>query len=168
MKSDKRKRRKVDVIKNISKLTESWNQTLENKKIKIEFSALGSDEIMLKCFPYEIETIVNNLITNSVASFESIRSEKRVIIIKIYEDDEYVWIEYSDTGAGLIDKYKGNPGEILEAFETSKRDSDGELVGTGMGMWIVNNTVLDYKGSIDLSKNIETKEGFHVTISLKK
>lgn len=168
VKSDKRKRRKVDIVKIISKLADSWNQTLENKKVKIEFIHSGSDEIVLKCFPYEIETIVNNLITNSVASFESIRCAEREIIVRIHEDEEYVWIDYSDTGAGLTDKYKNNPEKILEAFETSKRDSDGELVGTGMGMWIVNNTVLDYRGSIDLSKNIETKEGFYVTISLKK
>lgn len=168
VKSDKRKRRKVNIVKIISKLTDSWNQTLENKKIRIEFIGSDSDEIVLKCFPYEIETIINNLITNSVASFESIRSEKRVIIVKIFEDEEYIWINYSDTGAGLNDKYKHNPEKILEAFETSKRDSDGELVGTGMGMWIVNNTVSDYRGRIDLSKNVETKEGFYVTISLKK
>lgn len=168
VKSDKRKRRKADIVKIISKLTDSWNQTLENKKVKIDFGNSGSDEIVLKCFPYEIETIINNLITNSVASFESIRSAKREIIVKTYENDEYVWIDYSDTGAGLPDKYKNNPEKILEAFETSKRDPGGESVGTGMGMWIVNNTVLDYRGSIDLSKNIKTKEGFYVTISLKK
>ena len=129
---------------------------------------MNNDEIVLKCFPYEIETIINNLIANSVASFDSIITKEREIIIKIYENEEYVWIDYSDTGAGLVDVYKKNPEKILEAFETSKRDVDGELIGTGMGMWIVNNTVLDYKGKIDLRKNIETKEGFYATISLKK
>ena len=168
VKIDKRKRRKVNIVKIISQLTESWNRTLENKKINIKFIDSGNDEIIFKCFPYEIETIINNLIANSVASFESIKIEKREIIINIYEDKEYVWIDYSDTGIGLIDKYKQNPEKILEAFETSKRDTDGELVGTGMGMWIVNNTVLDYKGKIDLDKNIKTKEGFYVRISLKK
>lgn len=168
VKSDKRKRRKVNIVKIISQLTDSWNQTLENKKVRIEFIDSGSDEIVLKCFPYEIETIVNNLITNSVASFESVKCAKREILVRLHEDDEYVWMDYSDTGAGLTDKYKHNPEKILEAFETGKRDPDGELVGTGMGMWIVNNTVSDYRGSIDLSRNVETKEGFYATISLRK
>lgn len=167
VKNDKRKRRKVNVVQIISRLTESWNRTLENKEIHIIFDACA-EEIVLKCFPYEIETIVNNLITNSVASFGSIRKGKREIIVKIYENEENVIMEYSDTGAGLAEKYKNHPEKILEAFETSKRNSDGEFVGTGMGMWIVNNTVLDYKGKIDLSKNINTKEGFYVTIRLKK
>lgn len=168
VKNDKRKRRKVDIGKIIYGLTDSWNQTLANKRIKIRYLNLSNDEIVLKCFPYEIETIINNLVTNSVASFDSIITNVREIIVTIFEDEEYVWIEYSDTGAGLVDIYKKNPERILEAFETSKRDADGELVGTGMGMWIVNNTVLDYKGKIDLSKNIETKDGFYATISLKK
>lgn len=168
VKNDKRKRRKVNIAKIISRLVDSWNQTLESKKIRIEYPSLKDDEIVIKCFPFEIETIINNLITNSVASFDSIKTEQRVILIKSYEDDEYVWIDYEDTGAGLIESYKKNPAKILEAFETSKRDVDGELVGTGMGMWIVNNTVLDYKGKIDLSKNLETKKGFYVTISLRK
>lgn len=168
VKNDKRKRRKVDIGKIISALTDSWNQTLANKRINIRYLNLSNDEIVLKCFPYEIETIINNLVTNSVASFDSIITNEREIIVTIFEDEEYVWIEYSDTGAGLADIYKKNPERILEAFETSKRDADGELVGTGMGMWIVNNTVLDYKGKIDLSKNIKTKDGFYATISLKK
>ncbi len=168
VKSDKRKRRKSNIAKIISTLVDSWNQTLENKKISIQFMNLDSDEIILKCFPYEIETILNNLITNSVASFDSIRTEKREIIVKLSEDDEYIWIDYSDTGAGLTSIYKNNPEKILEAFETSKRDADGELIGTGMGMWIINNTVLDYRGSINLNKNVETKGGFYATISLKK
>lgn len=168
VKNDKRKRRKVDIGKIISGLTESWNQTLANKRINIQYMNLNNDEIMLKCFPYEVETIINNLVTNSVASFDSITTIRREIIVTIFEDEEYVWIDYSDTGAGLVDLYKKHPEKILEAFETSKRDVDGELIGTGMGMWIVNNTVLDYKGKIDLSKNIETKEGFYATISLKK
>ena len=106
VKNDKRKRRKVDIGKIISDLADSWNQTLANKRINIQFLNLNNDEIVLKCFPYEIETIINNLITNSVASFDSIITNDREIIVKIFEDEEYVGIEYSDTGAGLADIYK--------------------------------------------------------------
>ncbi len=168
VKSDKRRRRKVDLIKIIAKLVASWNQTLSNKDIHILFADNVEDEIMLKCFPYEIETIINNLITNSVASFEKTRMELQEIRITLSEGEEYVIIDYEDTGAGLSSLYKNNPEKILEAFETSKRNKEGELIGTGMGMWIVNNTVLDYRGKIDLEKNIKTKTGFYAIISLKK
>lgn len=168
VKNDKRRRRKVDIAKIVTNLSESWNQTLSNKKIHVQFTNKSNEEIILKCFPYEIETIINNLITNSVASFESIRVEKKQILINIFENDEFVIIDYSDTGAGLTDIYRNNPEKILRAFETSKRDALGELIGTGMGMWIVNNTVLEYSGRIDLEKNIKTNAGFYATISLRK
>lgn len=57
-------------------------------------------------------------------------------------------------------KYKSNPNLILEPLETSSRNSQGELIGTGMGMWIVNKTIGEYKGEMDLSKNMETTNGF--------
>ena len=141
---------------------------MESKGICIYFENKKNEEIVLKCFPYEIETIINNLVTNSVASFERIMTENKDILIKISESEEYVVIDYSDTGAGLIDIYKSNPEKILQAFETGKRNAAGELIGTGMGMWIVNNTVLEYRGKVDLDKNIKTKSGFYATISLRK
>lgn len=168
VKNDKRRRRKVDIAKAIAGLSESWNQTLANKDIHIRFENINGAEIILKCFPFEIETIINNLVTNSVAALERISIENKEILINISENEEYVCIDYSDTGAGLIEKYKTNPGKILQAFETSKRDASGELVGTGMGMWIVNNTVLEYRGKIDLDKNIKTNSGFYATIFLRK
>lgn len=168
VKNDKRRRRKVSVSDIIARLSESWNQTLMSKSIQIQFTNLDKEEIMLRCFPYEIETIINNMVTNSVASFDRITTEKRDIIINISENENYVLIDYADTGAGLIDVYKNNPEKILQAFETSKRNAAGELIGTGMGMWIVNNTVLEYRGNIDLEKNVETKSGFYATVSLRK
>ena len=64
----------------------------------------------------------------------------------------------------MIDRYKVRPELILNAFESSKVTAGQEEDGTGMGMWIVNTTVLDYNGDIDLSKNKECDKGFHVRI----
>lgn len=168
VKKDKRRRRKLDIIKIIKPLVDSWNNTLKSKKIKIEFKYLKNDEILFKCFPYEIEIIVNNLIANSTAAFEQVRTGNKNIRIIVSEDEQFVWIDYSDTGNGLSPIYKKEPERTLKAFETDKRDADGEKIGTGMGMWIVNNTILDYGGHIDLSKNRETDSGYYATISLRK
>ena len=56
----------------------------------------------------------------------------------------------------------------MEVFETDKRNSSGEKIGTGMGLWIVNNTVQDYDGKIDLSRNIKEERGYYITIFLKR
>lgn len=168
VKKDKRKRRKTNIIGILVPLIRSWSATLKVKNILIELENEEKEEILLKCFPFEIETIINNLVANSVASFERKRAEKYKIIIKVYEENGYVIIEYSDTGAGLSSIYKKEPRKTLNPFESDKRDAGGNLIGTGMGLWIVNNTVNDYSGYIDLEKNKVAGTGYFISLFLKK
>lgn len=168
VKKDKRRRRKVDIIKVILGAIDSWNKTLKAKHIDIIYKGNLKKEIYLKCFPYEIDTIISNLIANSTASFDKVRTKERKIYIDAQEEKEYIRIDYHDTGAGLDPMYKNNPEKTLEVFETDKRNSNGEKIGTGMGMWIVNNTVEDYGGKIDLSRNIVEKNGYYITLYFKR
>ena len=77
-------------------------------------------------------------------------------------------IKYEDNGRGLTGVYKQNPRQILEPFESDKRLSNGETIGTGMGMWIISRIVNDYNGYIDLSKNKNSDKGFYITITLNE
>ena len=49
---------------------------------------------------------------------------------------------YQDNGKGLEKKYQKSPKDILEVHETSRKN------GHGLGMWIVNNTVVLSGGEI--------------------
>ena len=55
----------------------------------------------------------------------------------------------------------------MEAMETDKTDLDGEIIGTGMGMWIIGKTVVEYNGNVDLSENVRSESGFYAKITLK-
>lgn len=168
VKQDKRKRKKINIIGILMPLICSWNTTLKVKKIHVELANEEQEEIIFKCFPFEIETILNNLIANSVASFDRKRQEKCEVVIRIYEENGYIVIDYSDTGAGLSPAFKKEPRKTLNPFESDKRDAIGNLIGTGMGLWIVNNTVNDYGGYIDLEKNRTAEEGYFITLYLRK
>lgn len=168
IKQDKRCRKKTDIIKIISEATESWNKTLRSKHIEIIFRGDPQQKLFMRCFPYEIDTILSNLISNSTASFEKVKTPEKKIYIDVKEENENIRIDYSDTGAGLDAIYKNNPEKTLEVFETDKRNASGEKIGTGMGLWIVNNTVQEYGGKIDLSRNMAEKTGYYITIFLKK
>lgn len=160
---DKRNMIEVDLKHLLQELVKSWNDVASNKKILVN---LYIDEITFKCFPYEIESIFNNLITNSITSFDSVKVEKKEIQIRVSATEFGIIIEYEDTGTGLSSAYKKNPQLIIEPFETDKRNENGESIGTGMGMWIIAKTVSEYNGTIDLSKNIECESGFHIKITL--
>lgn len=161
---DKRTMRKTDVGELISKLLSDWQMALEPKKITINSTI---DNIVFKCFPYKIESILNNLIANSASSFDTTRTEEKNIDIRIESIEGGIIIKYSDNGMGLSGEYKSNPRLILEPFESDKRSANGEVIGTGMGMWIINRIVNEYNGSIDLSKNMSQPSGFFITLSLK-
>lgn len=158
---DKRKMKKVNLNDLINNHITIWNENLKLQNIKIKFTG---ENIEFKCYSYEIESIISNLITNSVNAFFPNSTKK--IDIKLVKLDNGIKISYTDSGKGLSKCYKSNPEKILEAFESDKRDENGELIGTGMGMWIINKIVKDYKGSIDLSKNIKRIFGFEIEIEL--
>lgn len=164
VKSRKRQKKEIIVNELIGKLLQSWQDLLSPKKISILLS--NDDDITLRCFPYEIETILNNLITNSITSFDSIDKENKLITVNLREENGLI-IEYNDNGIGLSAKYKNKPDIILNQFETDKVDENGEYIGTGLGMAIIKAIVTSYNGYIDLSENKELDEGFKVIIYLK-
>ena len=152
----------TDINLLINNQIEKWRLVLDNQHIEIQ---LDAEEIYsFKCFPYEIESIISNLIANSVSAFRGIKDKKISIIIKKIENG--FTIIYKDTGKGLSEKYKEHPEKILEAFETDKMNSLNEIIGTGMGMWIIDTIVKSYGGKINLEENKITTTGFKIEISL--
>lgn len=162
VRKDRRTMKNINLCDLLSSLKEAWNNTCSDLKIMLD-----CEDIVFRCFPYEIESIINNLIANSTAVFKSVNQKEKIISIRVSSDGEFLHICYEDNGPGLSPKYKKNPELILEAMETDKMDSDGEIVGTGMGMWIIWKTITEYKGSVDLSENITSDIGFHIKLSLK-
>lgn len=162
VKRDRRTMKGVNLHDLFEDLKASWEDTCPDIKVIIK-----CDPIIFRCFPYEIESIINNLVANSTSAFKSVNQKDRIIHISVEQRDKFIDICYQDNGPGLSDKYKKNPDLIMEAMETDKTDADGEIIGTGMGMWIIKKIVKDYSGSVDLSKNIDSKIGFHIMISLK-
>lgn len=160
---DKRTMQKVRIKELVERQVESWNTAMVTKKITITSSV---DDIYFRCFPYEIETILNNLIANSISVLDDPVILEKGILITVKSKEHGLEILYSDTGPGLSSTYKSKPERILEPFESGKRNEQGELVGTGMGMWIVAKTIAEYGGNVDLSANKNNTRGFHVRLTL--
>ena len=167
IKKEKRKRKNHNINKMLNGFLNTWTDILNKNQVTLHYRC--DDDIYFWCFEFDIENIISNLISNSLASFDRETQsvlEKREIRIDLVSEGNGFVMNYSDTGWGLIDKYKSRPEIILEAFESSKNTVGQEEEGTGMGMWIVNRTVLEYNGSIDLSENIREDMGFYIKISM--
>lgn len=160
---DKRRMHFANLNELLNDLIEQWKRALAPDDIEIEYDI---PEVRFKCFPYEIESIMNNLISNSASAFLKRKFEHKTISIRIEQVEDGILMKYNDNGEGLQGNYKKNPKLILDAFESDKR-VEGQLIGTGMGMWIVNRIVNDYNGILDLDKNKTETSGFWVDIMLK-
>lgn len=117
----------VNLPQLLENLKASWEDTCPDTEISVE-----CDPITFRCFPYEIESIVNNLVANSTSAFKSVNQVERKIHIKVCQRDNFIDIFYQDNGPGLSTKYKKNPDLIMDAMETDKMDADGEIIGTGI------------------------------------
>lgn len=60
----------------------------------------------MRCFPYEIDTILTNLISNSTASFEKIKTSEKKIYVDVKTENEYIRIDYSVRGLGWMQYIK--------------------------------------------------------------
>jgi signal transduction histidine kinase len=72
-------------------------------------------------------------------------------------------ILYSDNGTGIPKVFKKNKDEIFRPFTTSKKDSDGNDIGTGLGMYLAKNVVMDNGGDLEI---MDPSIGFTIKITL--
>ena len=158
---DKRKRKKENIGNIIQNSISKWKSVQNNK---IDYVYVENEEIDIRCFPFDFETIISNLVTNSSTIFKNHKVEKPTIKIEIGRKDDKFYIKYSDNGPGLCEAFKREPQKILKHGVTDRRNANGEVVGTGMGLWIVDSIIQNYKGYIDLRKNIEKENGFFMDL----
>lgn len=163
---DKRSRKTILLSSYFKKFKETWDSVMNELNINFEVSGF-SDDMKFKAFTIDFDTIFNNLVSNSIYSIKQSRNPtgRNIRIDGKMESDDIV-IDVSDSGKGLDDQYKKNPSVIFNAFESSKCNSKGEKVGTGLGLYIVKATINEYKGSS--IQVLPSSEGFAIRIKLLK
>lgn len=162
-KKDRRKRLKKDIYKTVAESLKLIKPILDRKRVNVHFSTDGG-EAYKKIFATDFDSIIYNLIINSIESFEETEVTERLIEI-VVESDDVLTIHYSDNGHGLTDAFKKNPYSIFEYGTTSKFDAEGKAVGTGLGMYIVASSISEYNGRYTITK-VEDGFGLDITIPL--
>ena len=114
IKKDKRQRRKNNIKVMLQEFIETWRNILKRSHVELHYSC--EEDIEFKCFEFDIENIISNLISNSLASFdretENILETKEITLTITKEENGFV-MHYADTGWGLVEKYKTHPELIL-------------------------------------------------------
>lgn len=102
-----------------------------------------------------LQVIFDNLILNSVQQNEN--RNHLTITISAELSEGCLAFAYSDDGRGLDPKYQNDPKRILAVHETTRKN------GHGLGMWIVNNTVIMSGGRIE---GINGSNGFSMEFTI--
>ena len=168
VRKDKRSLRSIDIVTYLNEFKdETWKEVLSARKTTLEITYGDLTDLTIQGFIIDIDSIFNNLLINSFDAFDRKGfSGNRLInidinIITIEEEGrEYIEIQYKDSGPGLVKSIE-NPYVILRRGYTTKLNSDNEEIGTGLGMWLVNEAVSYYGGLVEIFK---PKQGFQLQI----
>lgn len=164
IKKDKRKRGTINFDRFFVSLTKSWKTVLENRNVKLEIKNRITKPYLFRAFEMDLNTVFNNLISNSIDGFQNLKTIRdRKISITFSLVKSNIQIIYTDNGTGIPNVFKKNKDEIFLPFTTSKKDRDGNDIGTGLGMYLVKNVVEDNNGTVEL---MDTTIGFKLKIEL--
>ncbi|MET0963635.1 MAG: ATP-binding protein [Noviherbaspirillum sp.] len=111
----------------------------------------------IECLPSEINQVIMNIVVNGV---HSIVGPRGTITIETGVDGDRVWIEISDTGAGI-------PAEILsrifDPFFTTKPIGSG----TGLGLSLSYGIIQKHNGRIDVRSAMGQGSTFRITLPIR-
>ncbi len=144
---DKRKRKNIDIVKILNQVLIAFEKIFSDKNIQIK-KQFPENTPLISGFPIDWESIFVNLITNSIWALQNTVKEKRIIFVTVESDLEWIIIHFSDSGVGLE---TGTEDKIFLPTFSTKRNSEGDVIGTGMGLAIVKNFLDSYGGSISAS-----------------
>lgn len=162
---DKRNRTDLNLFYYFDKLKASWQESLTMKNIALNLIKLEAEKCTLRAFEIDFDTIFNNLIANTIDAFNSYKKVvDRLITIDMCVLDDKIVIKYQDNGPGLSDVFSHNE-EIFLPFVSSKKDENGNQIGTGLGMYLAKRVVETYNGNISVTSS---KGAFEIILEFPK
>lgn len=110
------------------------------KNVKLKFI---ENNLQIKCDPEKIEAVIINLIVNAIQEIPNGGD----IEIKSFENNEFVIVEFIDSGEGIPDE---NIDKVFEPLYTTKQK------GTGLGLASCKNIIEQHLGKISVKNNPTT------------
>lgn len=151
---DKRKRNKINIYDVITKILKAWEPPLKEKNINYEIAMDDKLIIEWRAHIIDIESIINNLVINSIISLQNkhhIGERKIKIELNRLQNSHGFELIFQDNGPGLSKEIRDKDDIFLPLFSTRTEE------GTGLGLWIVKTIVEEYKGYVKVE---DIEKGF--------
>jgi signal transduction histidine kinase len=142
---EKRRVGRVEIHKVIEGVLKTFRPFLDDRDV-VPRTELCRGNPYLRGSDAAVESIITNLLNNSLAAFERSDTSERTILVRTTIEDAILKIEVLDNGPGI----QGiSLNDIWLPGKTTKRN------GTGLGLTIVRDTVTDLGGGVDAIANSE-------------
>lgn len=151
---------KTDVEKQHVVLADLLQEVIDSLKnssdTTIQFDTLVSRAILLKSDPVRVRVILSNLISNAV-KYRDIERPNPWVKIVVEQKGDFIELSISDNGIGIAPEHQS---KIFDMFyrATSERE------GTGLGLFIVKETIEKLGGQISVSSEPGQGSCFRFTL----
>jgi len=139
-------RRRFLLRQYIGEVVDSLSPAIRGRQIRIE---IKGEEVEIDGYPGAIAQIAANLVMNAlIHAFPGQDANGSICISVARQENALVRITYRDDGVGMDDEVRR---KVFDPFFTTKRGQGG----TGLGMTIVHNLVVDrLGGTIDIRSQV--------------
>ena len=152
---EKRRTARIDLHELIHDVLDTYTPFLEGRDVKL-IENLAPGNPFLRGQPAALESILTNLLNNSMAAFEDAGTRSRIIQITSQVSGDRWQLSVGDNGPGIV----GIPmTDIWLPGETTRKH------GTGLGLTIVRDAAKDLGGTVHTTKNGELG-GAVITVEL--
>lgn len=147
-----RKKSPIDLLAVLDRFQKVIQNDLEKNKIDFNVDAYDFDAITIPMHSSEWNSILYNLYTNSRKAIKRANVVGKILVEVGVEGDD-TFISFIDNGDGIP---KENENRVFNAFFSTSTPAsfdapnEEQLIGTGLGLKIVKDIVLSYKGSITI------------------
>lgn len=152
-----RKKTPVDLLAVLDRFKKTIKNDLEKNKINFKVDAFDFDVTTIPMHSSEWNSILYNLYTNSRKAIKRANVVGK-ILIEVGVEENNVFINFLDNGDGIP---KENINRVFNAFFSTSTPAsfdapnEEQLIGTGLGLKIVKDIIVSYKGSICIIPSYE-------------
>ena len=143
--------KKTEIQRELVNLSKVINQSISQHQYMSGSADIRIDQEIdldvIQSDPLRLEIIINNLLSNAI-KYSDPTKDKKQIMIKTFKKGHHCVLEFTDNGIGIK---KDHLNRIFELFFVA----DPDHKGTGLGLYIVKETVGKLKGTI----RVESERG---------
>lgn len=147
---------------NFSELGQAVLDALPNKDPNMKMELLVDQKSDFTGDGIRLQVILNNLVSNAV-KYQNSEAEKRFVKLRIISDSESATIQVSDNGIGIMKEHLES---IFKLFFRSDNSLDKQ--GTGIGLYIVKESVEKIGGRISVNSTPMLGTNFEIVIPNRK